>query len=112
MNAQLPLFSQPKPDRFNNLPSAFYRAVEKDVLLKAIALFKKQPVGFHSAGQVLAPLAKRHNLGGFWTSTVRQMHALGLIEEMRCYWGSDSPVDKERQYKGFACFYRLKKEAS
>lgn len=111
MSAQLPLFEQPKPNRFSNLPNSFYRAIDEDVLLEAVALFKKQPAGFHSAGRVLVPLADKHNLGGFWTRTIRQLHSLSLVEEMHCYWGSDSPSDKTREYKGFACFYRLKKKA-
>lgn len=111
MTAQLTLFTQPKPDRFNNLPDSFYRAIDEDVLQEAVALFRKQPPGFHAAGRVLMPLADKHNLGGFWTGTIRQLHCLGLVEEMYCYQGSDTPTDKTREYKGFACFYRLKREA-
>lgn len=94
------------------MPEAYFRATDEDVLQEALDLYRKQADRYTCAGSILRDIAQRHNLGGYWNQTVHALKARGLLDEMYCYYGSDTPQDKTREYQGYAVYNRIKKGAA
>jgi hypothetical protein len=107
--AQLSLFETELRKKTGHMPNNYYRALEEDVLQEALEIFRQHADRFHS-GSLLLKLSEKHNLGGYWTRTIRELVSRGFLDEFDCYWGSDTPSDKSREYMGYHTYYRIKKE--
>lgn len=109
--AQLSLFEPETPSSERRMPIGYYRALDQDVIEEALDIYRLHASRF-SSGQIFEGLAKKHNLGGYWTRTVHKLESLGFLDRMICYYGSDTPCDKTREYRGYLPFYKIKKEFS
>lgn len=107
--AQLSLFAPETRSNERRMPSGYYRALDQDVLKEALDIYRQHASRF-SSGRIFEGLAKKHNLGGYWTGTVHKLESLGFLDRMNCYYGSDTPCDKTREYLGYLPFYKIKKE--
>lgn len=92
------------------MPESYHRATDEDVLQEALDIYRKHADRYTCPGSILSGLAQRHGLGGYWNQTIHALQARGLLDEMYCYYGSDSPCDKTREYKGYLPYQRIKKE--
>lgn len=106
---QLSLFETEPRKKIGHMPNNYYRALEQDVLQEALEVFRKHSNRYCCPG-ILSDLAQKHGLGGYWSATVHQLNSQGFFDVMNCYYGSDSPCDKTREYKGYLPHYRIKKE--
>ena len=114
MTQQLSLFQPERPARpewLRRMPEAYYRATDEDVLQEALGLYQQHAHHYTRAGSILRHMAESHRLGGYWSATIHALQARGFLDEIYCYYGSDTPADKCREYRGYSVHHRLKKEA-